>query len=180
MEQRCIFCAIANKQIPANIIYEDERVLAFLDINPLTEGHTLVIPKYHAENIFDISKEDLKHISVVAQKIANRMKEVIYAEGVDLVQASGQAADQQVPHFHLHIIPRKDGDQLGLHEWWVSKIKKLGPEKLNELAGMLKTERVEGAVRLEESTLVKKPRKPREKKRSKEDVFWIKRAMELT
>jgi histidine triad (HIT) family protein len=177
MEQKCIFCAIANKQIPANIIYEDERVLAFLDINPLAEGHTLVIPKYHAENIFDISEEDLKHISVVAQKIANRMKESINAEGVDLIQTSGQAADQQVPHFHLHVIPRKEEDQLGFREWWVSRVHKIGPERMNELTEKLKTEKIEEVKNIEEKPIVKKPD---EKKRSKEDVFWMKRAMELT
>jgi histidine triad (HIT) family protein len=177
MADRCIFCAITVKQIPANIIYEDEKVLAFLDINPLTEGHTLVIPKNHAENIFDISKEDLKHISVVGQKIAIKMKEAIYADGVDLIQASGQAADQQVPHFHLHVIPRKNEDQLGLREWWVSRTQKIGPERLSELAEKLKTVRIEEVARTAEKTEVKKPK---EKKRTKEDVFWIKRAMELT
>ena len=176
MEQKCIFCAIASKQIPSSVIYEDEKVLGFLDINPLTEGHTLVIPKYHAENVFDISEEDLKHISAVAQRIADKMREAINAEGVDLFQASGQAADQQVPHFHLHVIPRKTGDQLSLHEWWVSQIKKVEPEKLNELARQLATEEIKE---------VTKSRKPpgeriRTKRRSKEDVYWIKRATQLT
>jgi len=175
MEQKCIFCAIASKQIPASTIYEDEKVLAFLDINPLTEGHTLVIPKYHAENIFDISEKDLKHISTVAQGIANKMKEVLYAEGVDLFQASGQAADQQVPHFHLHIIPRKTGDQLGLHEWWTNRMQRSEPKKLNELAERLKTDSI-GKV----TEPVRKVRKPKEKKKSKDDVFCIKRAVQLT
>ena len=145
-----------------------------MDINPLTEGHTLVIPKNHAENIFDISEENLKHISVVAQKIANKMKEAIHAEGVDLIQASGQAADQQVPHFHLHVIPRKSTDQLGLREWWVSRIQKTEPDKLNKIAERLKTERIASP------RVVEKVKKPKEKKRSKEDIFWIKRRMELT
>ena len=172
MEQKCVFCAIASRQVPASVIYEDEKVLGFLDINPLTEGHTLIIPKYHAEDVFDISEEDLKHISAVAQRIADRMKEVINAEGVDLFQASGQAADQQVPHFHLHVIPRKTGDQLSLHEWWVSQIKKVEPEKLNELARKLATEEIKEVSKPEE--------KPKEKERSKEDAYWIKRAMQLT
>jgi histidine triad (HIT) family protein len=177
MEQKCIFCAIAVKQIPANIIYEDERTLAFLDINPLAEGHTLVIPKHHAESVFDISEVDLKHILVVAQKIANKMRVAIHADGVDLIQASGQAADQQVPHFHLHVIPRKNEDQLGLREWWVSKMKKVEPERMNELAGKLKTERIGEIRQTVEKTTIKKPKG---KRRNKEDVFWIKRAMELT
>jgi len=172
MEQKCVFCAIASKQIPASIIYEDEKVIGFLDINPLTEGHTLIIPKHHVENVFDISEEDLKHISAVAQRIADKMREAINAEGVDLFQASGQAADQQVPHFHLHVIPRKTGDQLSLHEWWVSQIKKVEPDKLNELARKLATEEIKEVSKSEE--------KPKEKERSKEDVYWIKRAMQLT
>jgi len=172
MEQKCVFCAIVNKQIPASIIYEDEKVLAFLDINPLTEGHTLVIPKNHAENIFDISEENLKHISIVAQKIANKMKEVMHAEGVNLIQASGQAADQQVSHFHLHIIPRKNTDQLGLHEYWISKIQKAEPDKLSELAEKLRIEKIEEVTKEED--------KPKERERSKEEIFWIKRRMQLT
>ena len=172
MEQKCVFCAIASRQIPASIIYEDEKVIGFLDINPLTEGHTLVITKHHVENVFDISEEDLKHISAVAQRIADKMREAINAEGVDLFQASGQAADQQVPHFHLHVIPRKTGDQLSLHEWWVSQIKKVEPDKLNELARKLATEEIKEVTKSEE--------KPKPKERSKEDTYWIKRAMQLT
>jgi len=174
MEQKCLFCAIANKQIPANIIYEDEKVLAFLDINPLTEGHTLIIPKKHAENIFDISEENLKHISIVAKKIANTMKENIGAEGVDLIQASGEAADQQVPHFHLHVVPRKSTDQLGLHQWWVSRTQKGEPDKLGNIAGRLKN------VEMLYPRFEEKVKKPKEKKKSKKDVYWIKRAVQLT
>ena len=176
MEQKCIFCAIVNKQIPANITYEDEKVLAFLDINPLAEGHTLIIPKNHAENIFDIPRVDLTHILTVAQTIANKMKETIYAEGVDLFQASGQAADQQVPHFHLHIIPRRNADQLGLNEWWRSRIQKIEPVRLDELVEKLKTEKIEKITRSRKAP----GERIRTKRRSKEDVYWIKRAMQLT
>lgn len=173
MEQKCVFCAIASRQIPASVVYEDEKVLGFLDINPLTEGHTLVIPKNHAVNIFDISAEDLKHILLVAQKISNNMKNAIQAEGVDLVQASGETADQTVPHFHLHIIPRKTDDKLDLRQWWVSRAQQVNPARLKELAERLRTEKIEESGHVE-----KTEEKPKE--RSKEDTYWIKRAMQLT
>lgn len=173
MEQKdCLFCRIASKQLPANVIYEDEKVLAFLDINPLTEGHTLVIPKTHAESVFDIDAEYLKHLTAVAQKIANKMKETGQAEGLDLVQANGEAGDQTVFHFHLHIIPRKSGDGLQLREWWVSRVQKVDQKKMAELANKLKTEKVEEPEKIEEK--VEEP-KPRE--RSKAEIEWVKRQM---
>ena len=173
--QDCIFCKIVGKQIPASIVYEDERTLAFLDINPLTEGHTLIIPKIHAENIFDIPAEDLKHISVVAQQISDKMKESIDAAGVDLIQASGVAADQTVPHFHLHIIPRKDGDNLQLRDWWLSKAQKSETQKLLEIAKKLQTEKIEEEQKkVEEKIPEEKP-----KERSKEEAEWIKRELEI-
>ncbi len=174
MQQDCLFCKIVSKQLPANIIYEDEKVLAFLDINPLTEGHTLVIPKTHAESVFDIDAEYLKHLTTVTQKIANKMKEVGHAEGVDLVNANGQAADQTVSHFHMHIIPRKSGDGLQFREWWVSRVQKVDPQKLVELANKLKTEKVEEKPKIEEKFPEEKP-----KERSKEEVEWVKRELDI-
>ncbi len=134
----CIFCKIINKEIPANFIYEDEYVIAFLDVNPLAEGHTLVVPRKHFENIFDIDKEVLERIISVAKRISQRMKEVLGASGVNLMNASGISAEQSVFHFHLHIIPRKDGDDTDFSSWWQTKVKKLNEEKLKELASKLK------------------------------------------
>ena len=173
MDPNCLFCKIVSKQIPASLVYEDESVLGFLDINPLTEGHTLVIPKNHALNIFDIPAEDLKHISVVAQKISNNMKNVIQTEGVDLVQASGKAADQTVDHFHMHIIPRKTDDGLDLRQWWMSRAQQADPLKLKEIAEKLKTEKIEEAPKPVEKVEEPKP----QKERSKEEVEWIKREL---
>ncbi len=174
MQQDCLFCKIVSKQLPANTVYEDEKVIAFLDINPLTEGHTLVIPKAHVESVFDISAEDLKHISAVAQKISNKMKETGQTEGVDLVNASGQAADQSVFHFHLHVIPRKSGDGLQFREWWISRVQKVEPQKLAELANKLKTEKVEEPQKLEE-----KVEEPKPQERSKEEVERIRRELDI-
>ena len=172
--QDCIFCKIIRKEIPASLVYEDESVLGFLDINPLTEGHTLVIPKNHATNIFDIPADDLKHITTVAQQISNKMKESINAEGVDLVQASGEAADQTVPHFHMHVIPRKSDDKLDLRQWWVSRVQQADPAKLKEIAEKLKTEKIE-----ETPKPVEKVEEPKPKERSKEEVEWVRRELGL-
>lgn len=134
----CIFCKIINKEIPANFVYEDEYVVAFLDVNPLAEGHTLVVPRKHFENIFDIDEEVLERIISVAKKISERMKEVLGANGVNLMNASGKSAGQSVSHFHLHIIPRKDGDNIDFNSWWQNKVKKSNEEKLKEIASKLK------------------------------------------
>jgi histidine triad (HIT) family protein len=134
----CIFCRIINKEIPAHFIYEDEHVAAFLDVNPLVEGHTLVVPRKHFADIFDIDKEVLERIISVAKKISQKMKEVLGTSGVNLMNASGMSAEQSVSHFHLHIVPRKDGDNIDFSSWWQTKVKKLNEEKLKELASKLK------------------------------------------
>lgn len=136
--QDCIFCKIVKKELPAFIFYEDEFVIGFLDINPLVEGHTLVVPKTHYESIFDIDEEALQKIISVSQKISKRIKEALRVEGVNLINASGVVAGQSVPHFHLHIIPRRAGDEINLASWWRSKVKEVDKEKLKELAEKLK------------------------------------------
>lgn len=136
--QDCIFCKIVKKELPAFIFYEDESVIGFLDINPLVEGHTLVVPKTHYESIFDIDEEALQKIISVSQKISKRIKEALRVEGVNLINASGVVAGQSVPHFHLHIIPRKAEDEINLASWWRSKVKEMDKEKLKELAEKLK------------------------------------------
>ncbi|MFA5207988.1 MAG: HIT family protein [Candidatus Paceibacterota bacterium] len=110
--ENCVFCKIINNEIPSYKIYEDDLVLAFLDINPAVKGHTLVIPKKHARDIFEIEEKYLERIISVAQKISNKMKDNFNAEGVNLYHASGSAAEQSVFHFHLHIIPRRKGDNI--------------------------------------------------------------------
>ncbi len=110
--QGCIFCKIAKGEIPAVKVYEDEKVLAFMDINPINDGHTLVIPKKHAENIFEISPEDLSEVISVAHKIARAIKNSLNPEGLTVVQLNGRVAGQVVPHFHVHLIPRKEDDPL--------------------------------------------------------------------
>ena len=136
--QNCIFCKIVKGELPAFVVFEDDCILAFLDINPLAQGHTLVIPKKHYENIFDIDEETLQRIIVAAQKIAQKMKKVLSAEGVNVINASGKTAEQSVPHFHLHLIPRKRGDKIDMNAWWQTKTKKITEERLKELTLKLK------------------------------------------
>lgn len=110
--QNCIFCKIAKGEIPAVKVYEDEKVLAFMDINPINDGHTLVIPKKHVENIFEIGPEELQEVISVAHKIARAIKSSLNPEGLTVVQLNGKVAGQMVPHLHVHVIPRKEDDPL--------------------------------------------------------------------
>ena len=113
-DPECLFCKIVASEIPATIVAEDERTIAFMDINPATRGHALVIPRAHAADVFAIDPDDLQAVVVVAQRLAQRAREVLGAEGVNLLNSSGRAAWQTVFHFHLHVIPRYDGDPLRL------------------------------------------------------------------
>ncbi len=105
-----IFSKIIANEIPAEIIYEDELVLAFLDINPINKGHTLVIPKVAFENIFDADEEVFAHMAVVAKRLGNCLKDAVQADGINLIMNNGTAAGQEVFHAHLHIIPRFAND----------------------------------------------------------------------
>lgn len=136
--ENCVFCKILKKEIPAYFIYKGGNISAFLDINPLNQGHVLVIPNEHYADIFDIKTEILEELTGKAQEIAKKMKEVLGAEGVNLFNASGEAAEQSVPHFHLHIVPRWTGDSVDINDWWQSKTKKINNEELRELASKLK------------------------------------------
>lgn len=130
----CVFCKIIKGEIPSFKVFENDWVFSFLDINPLAKGHALVIPKKHYENVFDIPEEELKEIISIAKKLAGRIKEKLNADGVNLMNASGQAAEQSVNHFHLHIIPRYKNDGLELNKWWQSKVSKIDNEQcLKEL-----------------------------------------------
>ena len=109
----CIFCKIIKGEIPCVKVYEDERVLAFADINPITDGHTLVIPKAHAENIFEIPSEDLMAVASASKKIATAIMEALSAKGVAVLQLNGRAVNQVVMHYHMHLVPRS-GDEPAL------------------------------------------------------------------
>jgi histidine triad (HIT) family protein len=106
----CIFCQIAKKEIPSAIVYEDKSSLAFLDINPLNKGHTLVVPKSHFETIADIPDEELGSLAKTVKKVAMAVKKATGSPGINITQNNGRAAEQAIPHAHFHIIPRFEGD----------------------------------------------------------------------
>lgn len=116
--ENCIFCKIVRGEIPSIKVYEDDRVFVFEDINPISDGHTLVIPKKHAENIWEISPEDLSAIHLVSKKIAHAIKEVLQPIGIAFLQLNGKGAHQVVMHYHLHLVPRISGTpELPITNW---------------------------------------------------------------
>lgn len=112
----CIFCKIANGDIPSKTIYEDEKFRVILDLGPATKGHALILPKDHADNLFELSEDTAGRAMTLAKKLATQMKEKLGADGFNLVQNNGSVAGQTVMHFHLHLIPRYEND--GQHISW--------------------------------------------------------------
>jgi histidine triad (HIT) family protein len=110
-----IFARILRGELPKVVVYEDATTLAFMDIMPSVEGHTLVIPKEPAESILDLSPEGAAAVMATTQKIARAVKKALGVPGVMLVQLNGTAAGQSVPHIHFHVLPREDGLDLKLH-----------------------------------------------------------------
>lgn len=119
MDNDCIFCKIANGEIPSSTIYEDDLFRVILDLSPATKGHALILPKKHMANIFEMDEETAKKVFVLASRIAKAMKEALNCDGLNIVQNNGEIAGQTVFHFHMHIIPRynDDGQQIN----WVPK-----------------------------------------------------------
>jgi histidine triad (HIT) family protein len=113
-EPECLFCKIVAGTIPAQIVDEDERTVAFMDINPATRGHALVVPRRHARDLLEIESDDLKATILAAQRLARKASDRLRADGVNLLNSCGQAAWQTVYHFHIHVIPRYEGDPLRL------------------------------------------------------------------
>jgi len=130
----CLFCKIIKGEIPCYKVYEDENILAFLDVNAVAEGHTLIIPKTHYENVFDIPEETLANISKVAKKLSILYKEKLNCEGINIINANGKSAHQSVFHFHMHLIPRKNNDGINLDFHGVSRTK----EDLNKILEKIK------------------------------------------
>ena len=110
----CLFCKIVAGEIPSTRVDEDERTVAFMDINPATRGHLLVIPREHSTDLLDVPHEDLEACARMAQKLAKKAKDRLGADGVNLLNSCGKAAWQTVFHFHVHVIPRYDDDPLKL------------------------------------------------------------------
>jgi histidine triad (HIT) family protein len=123
----CLFCKIVAGEIPSTIVAEDERTVSFMDINPATRGHALVVPREHAADLLTVGEPDLSACVAAAQRLAARAKNALGADGVNLINSCGPAAWQTVFHFHVHVIPRYDGDPLRLP--WVP-----GPGDSDEIA----------------------------------------------
>lgn len=108
----CIFCKIIAGEIPSKTVYEDDSYKAILDISPASKGHVIILPKNHANNIFEISDEDASGIMIVAKKIAAKLKKVFDCDGVNILQNNGEVAGQTVFHLHVHVIPRYENDNI--------------------------------------------------------------------
>ena len=132
--ESCIFCKIVRKQAPASIIYEDETVMVFLDIRPLNLGHTLVIPKKHCVDIFDIPEDQLSQVHMVAKQVSFAVKRATDADGISIIQQNGKAAGQDIFHLHVHVVPRFEGQKLPSF----SDLREVERAKLEEMAKKIK------------------------------------------
>ena len=112
--ENCIFCKIANGEIPAATLYEDENFRVILDLGPASKGHALILPKSHAANIYELSDEMAAKAMILAKKMATAMTAALKCDGFNIVQNNGECAGQTVFHFHMHLIPRYKGDEVGL------------------------------------------------------------------
>jgi histidine triad (HIT) family protein len=110
----CLFCKIVAGEIPATIVAEDERTVTFMDINPATRGHALVVPRTHTRDLLEIGPEDLAAVAQSAQRMARTAQQTLGADGINLINSCGSTAWQTVFHFHVHVIPRYDDDPLRL------------------------------------------------------------------
>ena len=113
-EKDCIFCKIAAGEIPSATLYEDEKFRVILDLGPASKGHALIIPKEHYRNLYDIDEKTAADAIVLAKKMVLKLKDVLRCDGYNIVQNNEECAGQTVFHFHMHLIPRYEGDQVGL------------------------------------------------------------------
>jgi histidine triad (HIT) family protein len=112
--EKCIFCGIVSGEVAGQLVDSDQHTVAFMDINPATRGHALVVPRRHADDLLDVSDEDLEHTITAARRLARRIDEVLEPDGLNILNSCRSAAWQTVFHFHLHVIPRYEDDPLKL------------------------------------------------------------------
>ncbi|MGG0410449.1 HIT family protein [Peribacillus simplex] len=129
----CIFCKIIDGEIPSSKVFENEHVLAFLDISQVTKGHTLVIPKVHKENLYELTPEIAKNLFEVVPEIARAMKQEFQPVGLNLLNNNGEAAGQSVFHYHMHLIPRY-GEGDGFGAVWKTNTSDYTPDDLKQIA----------------------------------------------
>ena len=111
----CIFCRIVRREAPAHVVFEDERTLAFMDIFPVADGHTLIIPKAHCDDLFGADRDDLRAVIDRSRELAHAIRRVLAPDGLGVFQLNGAAAGQTVFHYHMHLIPRNRGASLAIH-----------------------------------------------------------------
>jgi histidine triad (HIT) family protein len=131
----CVFCRIVARQIPATVVHEDEHTLAFMDLGQVNPGHVLVAVKAHVENIFGLGKDQASAVSATMLRVAQAIRDAFAPHGLSVYQANGKAAGQTVLHYHVHLVPRYDGDGMAL-TW---PVKNPPREKLEEYAGKIKS-----------------------------------------
>ena len=132
----CVFCRIVAGQIPATVVHDDEQALAFMDIGQVNPGHVLVALKAHAENLYALSDVQAGAVLPAAARVARAIRAAFGPEGLSVYQANGKAAGQTVFHYHMHLVPRYDGDGMAL-SW---PVKNPPREKLEEYAAKIRTE----------------------------------------
>ena len=131
---RCIFCKIVRGEIPAVTVYEDERTLSFMDVRPASPGHVLVISKAHAANLLEIAEVDLLAVASTVQRVARAMQNALNPDGLRIGQFNGAAAGQSVFHYHVHIVPMREGQKAGAHGR-----EPANPEQLKALVAQIRT-----------------------------------------
>lgn len=132
----CIFCKIVNGEIPSAKVFENEHVVAFLDISQVTKGHTLVIPKVHKENIYELTPDIARNVFEVVPKIANSIKKQFEPIGMNILNNNGEKAGQSVFHYHIHLIPRY-GKGDGFGAVWKTHTEEYTPEDLQQIASSI-------------------------------------------
>lgn len=130
----CIFCKIINKEIPASIVYEDNTTIAFLDIEPASKGHTLVVPKFHCKTINDLPDQDSKDLMISIKNVASSILSL--NQGCNIVQNNNEVAGQVVNHVHFHVVPRKKGDKV--HSGFGVNVKYRNQEDLDNTLNKIK------------------------------------------
>jgi histidine triad (HIT) family protein len=134
----CLFCKIVAGEIPATVVASDERTVSFMDINPATRGHALIVPRNHSKDLHEVGEEDLAAVARAGQRLAGRARDALGADGINLLNSCGRAAWQTVFHFHIHVIPRYDDDPLRLP--WVP-----GPGDPDEIAAAAELLKADGS-----------------------------------
>src|SRR3990170_4215912 len=128
--QSCEFCRVVTRQDDSIVIFEDEKTMVFLDIKPVTDGHTLVIPKAHYENIYEIPEDEIAHVYKIVKRVASAVKKSVDAEGISITQHNGRAALQRIFHLHVHVIPRYEEQRFPRPD----ELSEAKREKLEEVA----------------------------------------------